>query len=122
MVRDLHSDAWPIVEPPSLQAVTMILISCAAMDLTRLPTCDRLVMALTQVVDKDVGVLKTMQSLVNVAWSLACLDRIDTPLLDKVLPFIQTLQLTAICLLCGTEDCAHPLMHPEPCIHNLSAI
>lgn len=62
----------------------MVLIACAALDFAHLPNCSRLIDALVQRVSSDIGMLKSPQSLVNVAWSLACLDKIDMPLLDQV--------------------------------------
>lgn len=65
----------------------MMLNACAALDLGHLPNCNRLINELTRLVAADVTVLRTLQSLVNVAWSLACLNRIDRHLLDEVTGF-----------------------------------
>ena len=64
--------------------MTMILIATASINVAHLPACARLMDSVTRLIVADVGGLKTSQSMVNVAWSLACLDKLDKPLLDQV--------------------------------------
>ena len=62
----------------------MIIIACATLDLMRLPKCRQLIDVTTKLVDSDVRLLKTTQSLANVAWGLACLNKLSATTLDQV--------------------------------------
>lgn len=64
----------------------MMLMACASMNLGHLPKCKQLVDALRDMIESsNASVLVTNQSLVNVAWSLACLDCLQPDLLNLVI-------------------------------------
>lgn len=62
----------------------MIMLACASLDLLHLESCKQLVLELKKVVEADIKVLASTQSLANVAWSLACLGCLDQELLHRV--------------------------------------